>query len=392
MIKICFASIFIGTFALMLTLIIFNGFEKVIREKMRGITSEAIINVPGKRLDDKSIKTVIAQEFSDKVKATSSSTIKQLIIDHNKQQSVIFIKGVEPATEKLVSNIHKKVVLPINNNLEKLLVNNNIIIGYKTAQNYNLSIGSEITILVPEPYGKRKLSLKKKKAKVSGIFKVGLDEYDSNFAYCSLGFIKSLYKDEQGVDQIALAFNNNNSQSIFSFENKKTKETIKLLQERLDGLSVKSWEDLYPALVSSLKLEKYVMFFILALITLVACMNMISLLFMQIQNKLRDIAIFKSMNMNNKTIRRIFLTIGLSITTFGSILGLFLAGIAGLLIEKYPFIKLPDVYFVSHLPARIDINIFLVVFLCTMLLGTLATWGPAKRAAKINIVDVLRRE
>lgn len=395
MIKICFLSIFIGTFALMLTLIITNGFEKVIHEKMQGITSEVIIHAPGQQVDDTSIKTVLKNEFGSIVAAASSNIIRQVIVDHNKNQSVLFIKGIEPKTEGLVSSIAEKITLPImkTNPLTTILTGNKILIGYKTAQNLNLSLGSVITILIPEPSSKRKIYLQKKKVTIGGIFKIGLDTYDNNFAYCSLPFLKSLFDEKKGVDHISLALKKHKLpiwKRIFGAQQEDA--FIQALRNRFVGLKVNSWKELYPALVSSLKLEKYVMFFILALITLVACMNMISLLFMQIQQKLRDIAIFKTMGMAHKDIKRIFLIIGLTITFFASIAGLGLAAIAGYFLEKYPFIELPDVYYVSYLPARMDADIFLVVFICTVILGFAATWIPAKRTKKINVVEVLRRE
>jgi len=98
------------------------------------------------------------------------------------------------------------------------------------------------------------------------------------------------------------------------------------------------------------------------------------------------------MGMAHKHIRRIFLSIGLSITFFASLLGLGLAALVGYFLERYPFIQLPDVYYVSYLPARLDGEIFIVVFISTMLLGFLATWIPAQRTEKINVVDVLRQE
>lgn len=399
MIRICFLSIFIGTFALMLTLIITNGFEKVIHEKMQGITSQVVIHAPGQLVDATSIKTVLQTEFSNQVKHMSSSTTKQVIIEHNKKQSVLFIKGVEPATEGLVSSIGKKVILPAytDNPLNKLLTENQILIGYKTAQRYNLSIGSEIKLLIPEPGGKKRIYLSKQKAVVGGIFKIGLEEYDSNFAYCSLDFLHKAFGEEQekliGVDQVSLALAAKKTPPFpCNFFHDPEAEIIKDLRTRLPGLTVNSWKDLYPALVESLKLEKYLMFLILILITLVACMNMISLLFMQIQSKRRDIAIFKAMGMAHKHIKRVFLSIGLSITFFASIIGLAFAGLAGYLLEKYPFIPIPDVYFVSHLPARMEPEIFVAVFVCTMLLGFFATWIPAKRTKKIHVVDVLRQE
>ena len=134
------------------------------------------------------------------------------------------------------------------------------------------------------------------------------------------------------------------------------------------------------------------MFFILALISLVASMNMISLLFMQIQQKRRDIAIFKAMGMSDNCIRSIFLHLGIGITLSASAIGLGIAALAGYLLEKYPFIELPDVYYVSYLPARMEPEIFFVVFIATMLLGFLATWIPSRRSKQIEIAQVLRQE
>lgn len=167
---------------------------------------------------------------------------------------------------------------------------------------------------------------------------------------------------------------------------------LKQLKRELPEFSISSWKDLHPALVSSLKLEKYVMFFILALITLVASMNMISLLFMQIQQKRRDIAILKSMGMMEGKIKQIFLFLGMAITITAMSAGLLVSSIVGYILEKYPFLQLPDVYFVSHLPARMEFELFFVVALAVLLLGFLATWIPAKRIEQINITEVLRQE
>jgi lipoprotein-releasing system permease protein len=205
--------------------------------------------------------------------------------------------------------------------------------------------------------------------------------------------------DDQGVDAITIKPKDHNSKktiwgalkNIFTrLDNEQT--TIAQLQQRLPHLTIQSWKDLYPALVSSLKLEKYVMFFILALITLVASMNMISLLFMQIQQKRRDIAILKVMGLSTNKISNIFLQLGLTITLLASSCGLGLAFFVGSLLERYPCIELPDVYYVSHLPARIDAEIFIVVFVVTMLIGFCATWFPARRAQNINVAQVLRHE
>lgn len=399
MIRVCFLGIFIGTFALMLTLIIMNGFERVIHEKMQGINAQAIIYTPGQQLDYKSIKNFLNKKFGKKIEASSGSSTRQVLIDNNNNQSILFMKGIDSDFEK-TTNILSKIIEPKNqNNFYKLLQNNKIIIGQKMAKNLNLKIGDEITLLIPKAGGKNRINLKRKKVIVAAIFKIGLEEYDNNFAFCSIELLQNLFKDNpQGADQINVKFKNLGNKNLkekflnlILFKNDEL-QIIRNLQKSLPNLEITSWKELYPALVASLKLEKYVMFFILTLITLVACMTMVSLLFMYIQQKRKDIAIFKSMGLDDKKIRSIFLNIGLKITFWSSSLGLASAAIVGFLLEKYPFINLPDVYYVSYLPARMDLEIFVAVFITTMFLGFLATWIPVHRTKQINIAQVLRQE
>ena len=316
------------------------------------------------------------------------------------------------------NQITQKIITPTTSAFATLVSENKLLIGHKTARERGLTVSDSLTLLIPEPGGKKKINLQKKRFEVGGIFNVGLEEYDSNFAFTSLENLNELF-DEQGVEQITLKLKDAQSQrprlehiqQLLSLEwwtetatwlksrvlhtflpDTHEQKTITRLKERFPKLQINTWKDLYASLASSLKLEKYVSFFVLALITLVACMNMISLLFMHIEQKRPDVAILKAMGMPLTRIRSIFMRVGLSITLSASLLGLGLAALTGYLLQAYPFIQLPDVYFVSHLPARMDIEIFVVVFLATMLLGFLATWLPAQRATKINVTQVLRHE
>lgn len=383
MIKVCFVGILIGTFALMLTLIITNGFEKAIHDKMRGINAQIMISSPGNKLDADAISRAIKKNFGPELVGMSGNSIKQAILDDEKTQTVLFLKGIDPTTESSVTTLAEKIVWPQSSLLATLLTDNNIIIGYKTAQEHNLKIGQTVTLRIPKPSGKKRLSLQDHTVTIAGIFKIGLEEYDNNLAFLSLNTLNEIF-DEQGVDHIIIKLKKDDD----AYE----KKMIARLKHRLPHLVVQSWKDLYPALVASLKLEKYVMFFVLALITLVACMNMISLLFMQIAHKRRDIAIFKAMGLADKQIRAIFLRMGLTITTSASLCGLGLAALAGYALERYPFIQLPDVYYISYLPARMDWEIFMIVFVATLLIGFLATWFPTQRSTRINIAQILRQE
>jgi lipoprotein-releasing system permease protein len=427
MIKLCFLGIFIGTFSLMLTLIITSGFEKAIHKKMQGINAQIIINAPGgDRLDYVQIRQAILKEFGPKIHGISGSSLKQAILERNNLQSVVFIKGVDEDQESQVTNIQEKIINSINPGQQKnhdflknLLKENQIIIGHKMAKEHNLKINDHVKMMIPEASGKKRISLKKQNVIIAAIFDIGLEEFDNNFAFSSLDFLNETF-DLEGVEQIVISLKNdtkfklskfvtdlrskklfNVPNLVFQFLSYKIKsffydanesECIEELKQRFSHLTICSWKDLYPALVSSLKLEKYVMFFILTLISLVASMNMISLLFMQVQHKRRDIAIFAAMGMSNQIVRSIFLKLGLVITISASLTGLVSAALAGLLLQKYPFINLPDVYFISYLPVHMELEIFCIVFFVTILIGFFATWLPARKTKQIKVVSVLREE
>jgi lipoprotein-releasing system permease protein len=420
MLKVCFIGIFIGSFALMLTLIITNGFEKVIHEKMQGINAELVVYAIGNKIAYKPLRKHLLKECSDMIDGVSGSAVKQAIID-DELQTVLIMRGVDELHEHTVNVLNKKIVSPRLRNealrpqiMEKLLTPGGIIIGHKLAKEKHYAVGDRITILLPEPRSKKSITLRKAEVTIAGIFNVGLEEYDNNLALCSLAQFHTWFN-EEGVDQLSITLRHPENVGLsltireFGFL-RGLKQYVQARFQALFGQSarerrlrevlhavspdfiVRTWQDLYPALVASLKLEKYVMFIVIALITLVASMNMVSLLFMQIQQKRRDIAIFQAMGMPHTMISEVFLYIGLFITIIASTLGLLMAGIVGYVLERYPCIELPDVYYISYLPARLDAEIFIIVFIVTLLIGFVATWLPASRTRSIKIAQVLREE
>ncbi len=404
MTRICFASIAIGSCALMLTLIITHGFEHTIHEKMQGINADILISIPNERLDYDSLKETLLTQYPDTIASVTGSAVRQAIIEHNNINRVLFIKGIDPAHEPSVTSLAKKITqlketsvvdTPFEKRFNLLNENKYIFIGHKCAQELGIQLGDKISLLLPEPTSAKRISLNKKKCIVAGLFNIGLDEYDNTVGYLALKQFNRFFK-EEGVDSVAVKLKEHlrNKSFIDSFFNTSppSLHIINNLKNRFPHLTIQSWQQLYPDLVASLKLEKYVMFFIIALITLVACMNMISLLFTLIQQKRSDIAIYKAMGMSQGSIRRIFLMLGMIITSSATLFGLGIAALIGYFLEYHSAIELPDVYYVSHLPARMDSELFIFVLGCSFLLGFIATWIPAIRAQKLNVTQTLRHE
>jgi len=384
MLGICFTGIVIGSFSLALVLSIMNGFEKVTHEKLQSIHAQAVMSAYGDGLNMKEIGAIFDQEFPEII-GYSPVILKQALMQSDttdETSPVVMIKAIDPARELLTSSIGEKITGQAGKKerLVQLVHDDQIVIGKKLAQHLDSIPGDQITILFApdDQMHKRKITFNKQSAMVSGTFDTGIEDFDSSVVLCSFDLMQKMWPEAE-ITQINIKFDRKADEQ----------KTIQKLRDRFN-LDVYSWKDQYPALVSALKLEKYAMFFILALITLVASMNIISLQFMQVTQKRGDIAILKSMGMTKKSIVHIFLTIGLIITIIGSLTGLALAAAAGWLLATYPFISLPDVYYVTHLPVYMELHLFALVFCLVLFLGLIATWIPAHRTRSINIADVLR--
>lgn len=385
MVIICFCGIFIGTLALALVASVMNGFEKVTHQKLQGIHSQIIMRSYGKELNapaiEKALKTIPA------VRSFSPTTYKQVIIqnpDSDDITNAVLLKGIDPELEDATSSIASKIKEHLGDasTLPALIKDNQIAIGTKLAESLHLHPGDTVDLLYisHDKIKSRKITMDKQSAVVSALFATGIEEFDSSLVLASLDFLKQMYPDA-GVTQfnIQLAPGSNESDSIAQLRN-----TFKL--------DVFSWKDLYPALVSALKLEKYAMFFILALIALVASMSIVSLIFMQILQKRPDIAILKSMGMASSSIITLFMIMGIGLAASATLAGLIAAYLTGMLIERYPFITLPDTYYVSHLPIAMEWNIFMAIFLLVILMALIATWIPARAIKTMKPAQVLRFE
>jgi lipoprotein-releasing system permease protein len=227
---------------------------------------------------------------------------------------------------------------------------------------------------------------------VVGIFDSGFFEYDATLAFTSL-------KD---------------SQNLMSLDNKVTGIEIKvddiyqaraIAQRIIDKLGFpfwsRDWMQMNKNLFAALKLEKRVMFIILALIVLVAAFNIICTLIMVVMEKNKDIAILKSMGATSRGIMKIFVLQGLIIgsvgTFFGAVTGLLIAtnlSQISLFIEKLLGIKIlpSDVYYLSALPSQVNYWDLVIIVIGSLLISFLATLYPSWSASKLDPAEALRYE
>ena len=219
---------------------------------------------------------------------------------------------------------------------------------------------------------------------VTGTFETMMYEYDNNYAYVPLEYAQRL----AGLDS-----------AVTGLEVKTTGRWVapdvadKLVELLGWPYRAEDWQQQNSSLFRALKLEKLGMTVILALIIMVAAFNIVSTLTMVVKDKTREIGILKAMGMRADAIRRIFLLQGVFIGAVGTGIGLLLGLFTGIALEKWRLIALdPSVYFIDHLPVRLEwFDVGLIVVL-SIGVSVLATLHPAATAAKLYPIEAIRSE
>jgi lipoprotein-releasing system permease protein len=383
MVSVCFASIFIGTFSLALITAIMRGFEYETHKKLQSIYPCLLIKAPdGTTLDYEKLIPYLKKNLSDSVSEISPYLLKQALIHPattDEPTHLITLKGIDPSKESRVTAL-EKMIIP-----EKALSSfglNQIIIGKNLAETLEVTVADQVVLMCNENEDEnfKDASLRSIPVTIAGIITTGISDYDERLVLAPLTLCQTIWT-QDCVTYLGLRL-----------KSPKDEQRALAYLKKLEGIESYSWKDFYPSLVSALKLERYVMFALLLLITLVASMNIISLLFMYITYKRTDIALLKMLGMPFWQINLIFLFVSMLLATAAALSGLGCAWIAGILLQRYPFIQLPDAYYISHLPVTLEAHLFLLVFIVVIALSIVTSLIPLRIIKKLNITHTLRSE
>jgi lipoprotein-releasing system permease protein len=271
-----------------------------------------------------------------------------------------------------------------------------VIIGSRLAERLGLNPGDSITLISPEGRATVAGMVPRVKAyPVVGLFSIGMFAYDNGLILMSFEEAQVYFKLKDNGKDAA-------SQIEVTIENPdQAGDVAKEISTAMPEMRVYDWKSSNAQIFGAVMVQRNVMFLILALIILVASFNIISSLIMLVREKGRDIAILRTMGAARGSILRIFIACGASVGIVGTALGVVL----GLLISfntesiqhwlEYMMGHrlFPDeLYFLSHLPAKVDYSEVLMVVAMALALSFLATIYPARRAASIDPAEALRYE
>ncbi len=363
-------GIALGVMALIVVIAVMNGFDNELREKIVGINPHLIIDKdPGIEETQVLLQTL---NNTKGISGASPFINGQALFKANEQVKGVMLRGIEPSSEVKVSKIEKYLTAGSLDLSEK-----DIIIGKELAKSLYLHLGDEVSVISPARG-------KTFNFKVAGIFTSGMYEYDLNLVLTNISAAQKIFELQGLVGGIGVRLDNLHQAAVMRDS----------LQQTLGRpYWVRDWMSLNRNLFSALKLEKAVMFVIVALIVVVACFNIAGSLIMLVMEKTRDIGILKAIGASNRAIKKLFTLEGLIIGFSGTALGAAAGVLLCRLLKTYKFINLPrDIYYIETLPVQMRWADSIIIVAAALAISLLATIYPAHQAARLNPAQTLRYE
>ena len=380
------SGVAIGVMALIIVLAVMSGFEREVKDRILGATAHIhVTSLEGSVQDPFSLARRI--DAMDGVVAASPYLFSQVMISSGTASTGAILRGVDIPTIGKVTRLPRDIRKGKLEDLAKKTASGlpGIILGKELAANLDVSPGDLVEVLVPggniTPMGAFPGIAR---FRVVGLSESGMYEYDSSFAYISLGEAGRLLGMEGRATGVEVKVDD-----IYQAGRIATR-----IRKALGyPYWAKDWMRSNRNLFSALKLEKVVMFIILVLIVMVAAFNIISTLIMVVMDKTRDIAVLMTLGATRKMVRKIFALEGLLIGLAGTVAGSLLGTLLCYLLRKYEFIRLPsDVYYISTLPVDLSPGILILVGASSILICFLATLYPSRQASLIDPAEAIRYE
>jgi lipoprotein-releasing system permease protein len=380
------AGVTVGVMALIVVIAVMAGFESDLKNRILGIESHIVIMRHGGPFSD--YHRILNQVVNTKgVEAATPFIYTQIMLRSSSGVSGAVLRGIDPESAgRVIKVLESSALMNMENKHQENNTNGavpGIILGKELAKNLGLGMGDEVYLIssrgMISPMGYLPAM---KRFQVVGLFESGMYEYDGSLAYIHLEDAQKILNMKDSITGIEVRVNDiYNARHIAD----------KIVADIGFPYWARDWMQMNHNLFSALKLEKTVMFIILALIVLVAAFNIASTLIMMVMGKTRDIAILKAMGAMDSSIRKIFIFKGMIIGFIGTSLGVCFGFIMCKLLEKYKFIELPgDVYYISTLPVRLEALDVFIIAAAAMAICFVATLYPARQASKLNPVEAIR--
>jgi len=384
-------GISLGVGTLIIVMSVMGGFKVDLLNRIIGLNGHLGVYAMGQPMTDYTAIVAKIRAVQGVVSATPVVDGEALFTSSSGRGMGGIVRGISPEDLRELHAVSNNIRA---GSLDNFRGDNAIAIGIGLAQRLDLPVDSEITLVSPEGAATAFGTVPRVRAyRVVAIFQVGMNEYDTNYVFLPIEQAQIFFQHPNAATQIEVRVK----------DPLQVGQAERAISQALTGQPIRilDWQHSNDSFFAAVQVEQNVMFIILTLIILVAAFNVISSLIMMVKDKTRDIAVLRTLGAGRGAVMRVFLMCGASVGIAGTLIGTALGILFCLNIQTLQHwveaatgarVFNPEVYYLTHLPARLDWREVVQIIVMALALSLLATLYPSWRAARTDPVEALRHE
>jgi len=393
--RISWISIFgigLGTAALTIVLSIMNGFDGTIRSRLLGTEPHLLVFSQQQKKIEAQIDPLISRwQTQNPLQNYSPYTQQDILIrTSDGRYGGAVLMGVNNELLQLMINQsrsqsntenQKYFFSDVDRPESKMTLGaREIMVGVDLAYQLQIFEGDTVTLLSPE------LLLRPQdhfppmeKMLVKALLRTNIPEKDSGLILYNVDKTLGRLRNSVGYKSgVAIRWQNPED---FGF-------AIQDIQKL--GLEYETWAQRHAALFYSLKMEKIAMSLFLGLSIFIASFTTLIVLALLLTHKKIELGTLMAIGLSEKNVVKVFTLVGVRLALIGTTTGLLFGLALCFLIDRYPIIKLPDIYYDTQIPIKIDPSVIFVVFFASLLVGLILSWLPIKVVAQRGAGQLMR--
>ena len=373
---------------MIVVLSIINGFEQELRNRFLAANAHVLAYKLEQGIDNYTqMEQAIYRDFpKDQVISGISPFIHiATMVKHNNTISSTLVRGIDPVKRTDVQPSLGRYVDPIEaldliydqSNISKNDSSKNVIIGVGLAKKLQAKLGSKIRFVTPEGEGLFGIF---KDYNVVGTYDSGFSHYDDKLAIMSIAGAQKLNDKQDFVTGVEIGLVDPWRAPWLEFK----------LESMFLDMAVRNWQDFNIEMFQAIQYERVLIGLLVALVALVGGFNILTTLFISVFQKERDISLLRAIGSNRYQIMKVFVKQGVLMGVVGCTLGVVLAFFLALGLEKYQIVSLPEVYMLARLPVEYNPKVYLITWVCGIVIIVLAGIVPARSASKQDMSASLK--
>src|SRR6266540_2279530 len=386
-------GIALGVAALVVAMGLLSGYRSEIQGKLIGANAEVVVfplSLPsGGYPDIRPLQARLTQ--IPRVKAVAAVIYQSGVAssEATPDGTDAVLKGVDPAPERAVSQMD--AYLP---DAERVLTPGSpaqppgIAIGVELARRLDARQGDTIALSVPDrARGAARFAPRTGRFRIGRVFKTNFAEYDSEWVFLHREALRRLCRLDAEADVVEIKLDTIRD----------TEGAARAIEKAAGpGFSVTDWRRMNSGLFSALAIQQTTLFLVIGLIVAVSTFNVVATLVMTVQEKKRDIGVLSALGAEPGFFPRVFLTLGALLGGAGVIVGVAFGALVCWATTHFRLLSFPpgvaEIYFVSYVPFLVRAPDIAAIMGFSAIAILIASWVPARRAARIDISDALRYE